>query len=144
MKKVYLFAAALIFGTMVMTSCGGETTPATEPEVAQEATPAETVAPAEEAPVAVLGDAVKGEEVYKQVCMACHDAGIAGAAKLTDKARWETSAAQGFETVKKHTIEGYTGANGVMPPKGGRVDLTDEDMVNAITYIFQTAGVEIK
>jgi cytochrome c5 len=154
MKKVFLFAAMFVASAIMFTACGGgeatttDDAAATEEVAADEATPAEE-APAEEAPaeetatvdIATLGDAAHGEEVYNQVCMACHATAVAGAAKLDDVARWEATAAKGFETVKGNTINGFTGENGVMPPKGGRTDLTDQDMVDAIAYMFQTAGV---
>lgn len=143
MKKVYLFAAMLAFSALTLTSCGGgETTTPTEPEAEPmvEETPAIEETPA----TIVLGDATHGEEIYNQVCMACHATGVAGAAKLDDIARWEASAAKGSETLKSNIIIGFTGEHGVMPAKGGRVDLTDEDMVDAMTYMFKTAGVDIQ
>jgi cytochrome c5 len=149
MKKVFLFAAMFVASAIMFTACGGGEASTTDETVATEEVATDEAAPAKEAPaeepaavdIATLGDAVHGEEVYNQVCMACHATGVAGAAKLDDLARWEATAAKGFETVKGHTIDGFTGEFGVMPPKGGRVDLTDQDMVDAIAYMFQTAGV---
>ena len=142
MKKVYLFAAMFAFSAITLTSCGGGETAATEPEVAPETTVVEETPAEAAASIATLGDAAKGETVYNQVCMACHTSGVAGAAKLDDKARWEATATKGFDVVKANTINGFTGEHGVMPPKGGRVDLTDQDMVDAIAYMFKTAGVD--
>ncbi len=82
------------------------------------------------------GDAAKGEEIYKQVCFACHDAGVAGAPKLGDKAAWETRLAQGEETLIKHSLEGFTGETGTMPPKGGRTDLSDEAVKDAVAFML--------
>jgi cytochrome c5 len=76
-----------------------------------------------------------GEQVYQQVCTACHGAGVAGAPKTGDKAAWETRLAQGDDTLHKHAIEGYQGKAGFMPPKGGRVDLTDQSVINAVEYM---------
>lgn len=144
-----MFAASAI----IFTACGGGETAATEPEnteavttAAENETPATEEATTETSVVSIttLGDAAKGETVYNQVCMACHTAGIAGAAKLDDKARWEASAAKGFETLKSHIINGFTGEHGAMPAKGGRVDLTDQDMIDAMAYMFKTAGVDFK
>ena len=82
-------------------------------------------------------DAAKGEEIYKQVCFACHDAGVAGAPKIGDKAAWEARIAKGEATLDKHAIEGFTGEAGSMPPKGGRTDLSDEAVKDAVAYMIE-------
>jgi cytochrome c5 len=76
-----------------------------------------------------------GEEVYQQVCSACHTAGVAGAPKSGDKAAWGPRLAQGDATLQKHAIEGYQGKAGYMPPKGGRTDLTDQSVINAVEHM---------
>lgn len=80
-----------------------------------------------------------GEQVYQQVCTACHGAGVAGAPKTGDKAAWGPRLAQGAETLNKHAIEGFQGKAGFMPPKGGRVDLTDQSVINAVEYMVAQA-----
>ena len=91
---------------------------------------APTPAPAA-APAADLG----GEEVFNMACMACHGAGVAGAPKMGDKAAWAARIAKGAETLHKHAIEGFQGSAGFMPPKGGRADLADKSIVNAVDYM---------
>ena len=76
-----------------------------------------------------------GDQVYQQVCTACHGAGVAGAPKTGDKAAWGPRLAQGEDTLHKHAIEGYQGKAGFMPPKGGRTDLTDQSVINAVEYM---------
>jgi cytochrome c5 len=76
-----------------------------------------------------------GEQVYLQVCTACHGAGIAGAPKTGDKAGWAARLAQGPDILNKHAIEGFRGKAGYMPPKGGRTDLTDQSVINAVEYM---------
>lgn len=165
MKKVFLFLAIFVASAMIMTSCGGsetaategedaaaveETTEATTDEATDEATEAVTEeatteeATTEEAAAVALGDATHGAEVYNTACTACHGAGIAGAAKLDDKAAWEASAANGLATVYDHAINGFTGDKGMMPAKGGNASLTDQDVHDAVTYMFEQAGVEVK
>jgi cytochrome c5 len=78
-----------------------------------------------------------GEETYKQVCSTCHSAGIAGAPKSGDKGAWAPRIAQGKDTLYKHAIEGFQGKGGVMPAKGGRADLTDDLMRQAVDYMVQ-------
>ena len=83
-------------------------------------------------------DLAKGEALYKSTCQACHAAGVAGAPKLDDKADWAPRIAQGEETLFKHSIEGFTGQKGVMPPKGGST-APDEDVKAAVMYMVSHA-----
>jgi cytochrome c5 len=76
-----------------------------------------------------------GEEVYNMACVACHGAGVAGAPKFGDAAAWAARIAQGEATLHKHALEGYQGNAGFMPPKGGRVDLSDQSVINAVDYM---------
>jgi cytochrome c5 len=76
-----------------------------------------------------------GEEVYNVACIACHGAGIAGAPKLGDKAAWAPRIAKGIETLYEHAIKGFQGNAGFMPAKGGRTDLSDKSVTNAVDYI---------
>jgi cytochrome c5 len=89
--------------------------------------------PAPAAAVAAVD--LPGEEVYAQVCGACHTAGVAGAPKTGDKAAWAPRIAQGPDTLHKHAIEGFQGKAGYMPPKGGRTDLSDQSVINAVDYL---------
>lgn len=83
------------------------------------------------APAADLG----GEEVFNMACMACHGAGVAGAPKMGDKAAWGPRLAKGADTLHKHAIEGFQGGAGFMPPKGGRADLSDKSIINAVDFM---------
>jgi cytochrome c5 len=76
-----------------------------------------------------------GPATYAAVCAACHTAGIAGAPKTGDKAAWAPRLAQGKDTLYQHAIQGYNGKAGVMPAKGGRADLTDELVQQAVDYM---------
>jgi cytochrome c5 len=93
--------------------------------------PAQSAAAAPAAAAKDLG----GEEVFNMACVACHGAGVAGAPKMGDKAAWAPRIAKGIETLHKHGIEGFTGSAGFMPPKGGRMDLSDKSIINAVDYM---------
>ncbi len=90
------------------------------------------------APAAAAADLV-GEEVYNQACVACHGAGVAGAPKFADKAAWAERIAQGADTLHQHALAGYQGKAGFMPPKGGRTDLSDQSVINAVDYMVAAA-----
>jgi cytochrome c5 len=77
-------------------------------------------------------DLARGEELYKSACVACHLTGIAGAPKLDDKQAWMPRLKQGFETLVDHAINGYR----AMPPKGGRLDIPDEEIMSAVGYMM--------
>ena len=81
----------------------------------------------------------KGKQIYDTVCFACHAAGVAGAPKFSDKNAWAPRIAQGKDTLYKHALEGFFGKNGLMPPKGGRADLPDEDIKAAVDYMAGAA-----
>ncbi len=77
-----------------------------------------------------------GVATYDAVCATCHNAGIAGAPKAGDKGAWAPRLAQGKDTLYKHAIEGYQGAKGVMPARGGRSDLTDDLVKQAVDHLL--------
>jgi cytochrome c5 len=82
-----------------------------------------------------------GKELFEQVCGTCHGQGIAGAPKAGDKAAWAARIAEGKPTLYSHALQGYSGGpgGGVMPPKGGRTDLTDELVKQGVDYMVQMA-----
>jgi cytochrome c5 len=70
----------------------------------------------------------------------CHGSGIGGAPVLNDPAAWETRIAQGSDTLYEHAIVGFTGETGFMPPKGARMDLSDDEVRAAVDYMVGEAG----
>lgn len=88
---------------------------------------------AEPAPVAA---ALSGPQVYNAACNACHGAGIAGAPVLGNADAWAPRIAQGADVLKQHAVNGYSGSVGFMPAKGGRVDLSDQEVHDAVEYMI--------
>jgi cytochrome c5 len=80
-----------------------------------------------------------GDEVFQQVCSACHGAGIAGAPKAGDKAAWGPRIAKGKPALYDHALHGFQGTAGVMPPKGGRVDIPDDLIKAAVDHMVGMA-----
>jgi cytochrome c5 len=76
-----------------------------------------------------------GAEVYEGACKACHGIGLAGAPKAGDAAAWGPRVAKGKPTLYEHAIKGFTGTAGVMPPKGGRTDLSDDLIKQAVDHL---------
>ena len=106
------------------------------------AAPASTAAPAEASSTPPATAAVasgRGKEVYDAACFVCHATGVAGAPKLGDAAGWSARIAQGNETMYTHAIKGFMGETGLMPPKGGRMDYSDDDVKAAVDYMVQAS-----
>jgi cytochrome c5 len=80
-----------------------------------------------------------GTEVFEQTCSVCHAQGIAGAPKAGDKAAWAPRLAEGKATLYDHALKGYQGKTGVMPAKGGRTDLPDDLVKQAVDHMVQMA-----
>jgi cytochrome c5 len=89
--------------------------------------------------VIASGDSTRGYEVYEQDCWTCHTPGVGGAPKLGDKDDWGLRVKKGIEFLNTNAINGYFGALGIMPPKGGRHDLPDEDIRAAVAYILENS-----
>lgn len=99
-------------------------------EAAAAAPTAETLSEPE--PVAA---AMSGPQVYNSACLACHGAGIGGAPVLGSADAWADRIAQGIDVLKDHAINGFQGSAGYMPAKGGRMDLSDEEVASAVDYM---------
>ena len=84
-----------------------------------------------------LTTAMNGESVYNSACLACHTTGAGGAPLLGDSTAWETRMEQGIGTLTKRAVEGYVGNSGIMPAKGGRLDLTDQEVESAVVYMLE-------
>ena len=85
-----------------------------------------------------------GTQVYNAVCMSCHAAGVAGAPKVGDASVWSARIAQGYDTLVSHAVNGYKGAAGQMPAKGGNPDLDDVEVARAVAYMANQAGATFK
>ncbi len=91
----------------------------------------------EPAPVAAAAapaaDLAKGKSVYGSACFVCHATGAAGAPLLGNKGLWAPRIALGMEALVHAAING----KGAMPPKGGRMDISDADVADAVAYMVE-------
>ena len=122
--------------------------PAAAPAPAAAPTPAAAPATAAAPPVVVAAAPVVaaatppatkpaagvGEALYKQACMACHVAGVAGAPKFGDKAAWAPRIQTGIAAMTASVING----KGAMPAKGGSA-APDADIRAAVEYMVNAA-----
>lgn len=94
-------------------------------------------------PIVLSAAGDKGRSVYTGKCDVCHTNGVGGAPKIGvgEKEIWSKRSQSGFAALFKNVIEGYEGNNGVMPAKGGFVDLTDEEVQQAVTFMLESSGI---
>ena len=79
-----------------------------------------------------------GEQIVQAQCGTCHETGVGGAPKIGDRAAWIPRATKGYEVVVRSAIKGHGG----MPVRGGMADLTDAELRNAVTYMFNMGAAE--
>ena len=96
--------------------------------------PAGQPAPAKPAAQAKAG-AADGKAVYDKTCFACHAQSVAGSPKIGDKAAWAPRLAQGADTLHNVALHG----KGAMPPKGGNMALSDDQVKAAVDYMASAA-----
>ena len=123
MNKSTLLLATLSLA--LLAACGQKDTPA----------PVAAPAPAPVAAAAPVAENTLGKSVYGKTCALCHAAAVAGAPKPGDKADWGPRIAQGMDVLHKHALEGYTGAKGQMPARGGVATLSDDEVKAAVAFM---------
>ena len=77
-------------------------------------------------------EAIDGGQVYNSLCMTCHDAGVAGAPIKGSEELAQRASEKGIDTLVTNSINGIN----VMPPKGGNLSLTDEQMRAAVEFML--------
>lgn len=116
-------------------AAGAQAAPAAQAPAAAPAAAAAPVAAAAPAAAAPAAAANAGENLYKQACVACHAAGVAGAPKFGDKAAWAPRVALGIDALTASVIKGKN----AMPPKGGAAAASDADIKAAVQYMVSAA-----
>ena len=111
-------------------ACGKQESAA--PEASAPAVP-EATAPA----TTLAVEPTQGKSVFNKTCAMCHAVGAVGAPKPGDQADWTPRIAQGKDVLYMHAIEGYTGAKGVMPARGGAATLADDEVKAAVDYMVE-------
>ena len=76
-----------------------------------------------------------GEQIVTSVCAACHAAGLMQSPKLGSADDWAPRIEKGIETLYTHAINGFN----MMPAKGGRADLSDDDIKAAVDFMVSGA-----
>ncbi|MFV1973003.1 MAG: cytochrome c5 family protein [Thiohalobacterales bacterium] len=103
--------------------------PAAEPDEPQAA----AEPPASDTPAVTQTAAVDGQKIYQASCQACHDAEVAGAPKLGDKAAWAPRITKGNDALLASVKNGLN----AMPPKGGCMGCSDDELRAAMDYMVE-------
>jgi len=78
---------------------------------------------------AAFDGSLDGEMIYNNVCAACHTTGAAGAPQLGPA--MAERAQKGMDALMQSALNGLN----AMPPRGGRADLSDEQVRAVIEYM---------
>lgn len=81
-----------------------------------------------------------GEAIVKATCAACHQAGVAKAPKIGDKADWAPYVKTGLSALLQNAAKG----KGAMPPRGGDASLSDAELARAVIFMANSAGANFK
>ena len=141
LKQILVAAAA---GSLALTAMAVDLTEEQRAEIAKRLEPVGSVClqgdsscvkQAGGAGAAAGGDAmaastVDGEAVYNEACMACHTTGAGGAPMLGNVEQWEPRIAKGIDALHNSGLNGVAGT--AMMAKGGRADLSDEQVMAAV------------
>ena len=73
-----------------------------------------------------------GEMIYGSVCSVCHGTGAAGA-PIPGSPVWADRAGKGLDMLVKNAVNGLN----AMPPRGGRSDLSDEQIQAVVEFMLQ-------
>ena len=73
-----------------------------------------------------------GEQIVTQVCSMCHSSGMMSSPKLGSNSDWAPRIEKGIDTLYNHAINGFN----MMPARGGRPDLSDDDVKAAVDHML--------
>jgi len=76
-----------------------------------------------------------GMAQYEATCSACHANAAIGAPVVGDKEAWSEVMTKGLDTVTHNALNGIN----AMPPRGGNMDLSDDEMKIIIDYMIQSS-----
>ncbi len=82
-------------------------------------------------------DNSSGKNIYDSACKVCHGSGVGGAPVTGNSDDWEERVKQGKALVYQHALEGFQGDSGVMPAKGGQIQLDDKAVRAAVDYMLE-------
>jgi cytochrome c5 len=82
---------------------------------------------------ALVDENTTGQAVYQQACAVCHETGVGEAPIPGDYAAWSARLITGRDALVNSALVG----KGIMPAKGGQLQLSDAEAVSAVDYIIR-------
>ena len=73
-----------------------------------------------------------GTEVVQAHCVLCHATGVDNAPRIGDRAAWLPRTKLGLDPLVLSVVRGH----GSMPPRGGKANLTDDELRDAVIYMM--------
>lgn len=83
-------------------------------------------------------DLAAGQAIVKKNCAVCHAQGINGAPIIGNAKMWGPRIAKGKDVLVQSATNGF----GLMPAKGGKTELTDDDIALAVNYLVSQANTQ--
>lgn len=77
-----------------------------------------------------------GKTTYDAACAACHNTGMKNAPKMGQTPKWKKLAREGFNDLVGNALVGIR----QMPAKGGKPELTDMQVAQAVHYLVTASG----
>ena len=81
------------------------------------------------------GSVSKAEKMYDASCNLCHATDTMGAPAVGDANTWKSVMEKGMDEVLVNAIKGMGG----MPPKGGNMDLSDDDIKEIVEFMINSS-----
>ena len=120
-------------GTRCMKNCGKEKVMRINMEITNVVPPYSTV---RDLPKETGGAKSKAETQYEASCAVCHQTDAMGAPAVGDKEAWVAVMQKGMDKVNHNAIHGTAGG---MPPKGGAMDLTDQQIKDIVKFMVESS-----
>ncbi|AXX91622.1 sulfur oxidation protein SoxCD [Malaciobacter molluscorum LMG 25693] len=76
-----------------------------------------------------------GKTIYESKCAVCHGNEAIGAPVLGDKEAWANVVKKGMDKVYSNALNGVN----AMPPKGGHMDISDENIKKTVDYMVESS-----
>ena len=85
-----------------------------------------------------------GEKIFNKSCATCHLYGTVGSIIINDKKKWENIInKRTVDEIYNNVLNGYVGKNGIMPSRGGCINCSDNDLIDAVNYIISFNSISI-
>ena len=87
---------------------------------------------------------IDGKKIFNGSCATCHLYGTGGSTVVNDKKYWQNLIdKKPLNKIYNNVIIGFTGKKGIMPKRGGCIKCSDQDLIDAVNYIFLYNGIRI-